>query len=253
LSREILVWDMETVPDLEGFARANDLVGRPPAEIRSAMGSDFPKLIYHQIVCIGALVASSTDDGYRVRACGASHVGERTERELIESFVDTIDQLSPKMVTFNGSSFDLPVLRYRSMIHGLAAPASHDRAYFHRYRDDHVDLCDVLSSFSHGGKAKLDELSRIMGLSGKPDGMDGSRVEAYFQGGRMSEIADYCLSDVINTYRLWLGYELFRGALDRDRFAFSDGSYPARRAHSEPVEPRGPRSGSVERVPAFTG
>ena len=108
------------------------------------------------------------------------------------------------------------------MIHGLPAPGLQVRSYFHRYRGDHVDLCDALSSFSHGGKAKLDELSRIMGLPGKPEGIDGSRVEALFREGRMEEIVDYCLSDVLDSYRLWLRYELFRGALDHDRFAFSD-------------------------------
>ena len=186
------------------------------------MGDDFPKLIYHSIVCIGALVATRTDKGYQVRAIGASHVGQRTERELIESFAQTIERLTPRMVTFNGASFDLPVLRYRAMIHGISAPGLDDRSYFHRYTDDNVDLCDVLSSFSHGGKAKLDELSRIMGLPGKPDGIDGSRVEEVFNAGRIQEIADYCQSDVLNTYRLWLRLELFRGRIDREQFAFSE-------------------------------
>ena len=62
-------------------------------------------------------------------------------------------------------------------------------------------------------KAKLDELSRIMGLPGKPDGIDGSQVEAYHNAGRIQEIADYCRSDVLNTYRVWLRHELFRGRL----------------------------------------
>ena len=70
------------------------------------------------------------------------------------------------------------------MIHEVFAPGMHNRAYFHRYTDDNVDLCDVLSSFSYGAKVKLDELSRIMGLPGKPDGIDGSQVEAYFNAGR---------------------------------------------------------------------
>jgi predicted PolB exonuclease-like 3'-5' exonuclease len=186
------------------------------------MGDDFPKLIYHSIVCIGALVATRTDKGYEVRAIGASHVGQRTELELIESFVQTIERLTPRMVTFNGCSFDLPVLRYRAMIHGVSAPGLDDRSYFHRYTDNNVDLCDVLSSFSHGGKAKLDELSRIMGLPGKPNGMDGSRVEDVFNAGRIQEIADYCQSDVLNTYRLWLRLELFRGRIDPEQFAFSE-------------------------------
>ncbi|WP_392696110.1 ribonuclease H-like domain-containing protein [Bradyrhizobium sp. RDI18] len=217
-----MVWDLETVPDLEGFAKSNNLVGRSPAEIRTAMGADFPKLIYHSIICIGALVANRTANGYEVQAVGAPHIGQRTEKELIESFVHKIAQISPQMVTFNGGGFDLPVLRYRAMIHEVFAPGMHNRAYYHRYTDDNVDLCDVLSSFSFGAKVKLDELSRIMGLPGKPDGINGSQVEAYFNAGRIQEIADYCKSDVINTYRLWLRHELFRGRLDQAQFEFSE-------------------------------
>jgi 3'-5' exonuclease len=222
MGSNVMVWDLETVPDLEGFAQANGLIGKSSAEIRAVMGNDFPKLIYHSIVCIGALVASRTPNGYEVQVVGAPHVGQRTEKELIESFVNKIGQLSPQMVTFNGGGFDLPVLRYRAMIHGVFAPGMHNRAYYHRYTDDNVDLCDVLSSFSYGGKVTLDELSRIMGLPGKPGGMDGSRVEAYFNAGRIQEIADYCKLDVINTYRLWLRHELFRGRLDRSQFEYSE-------------------------------
>jgi predicted PolB exonuclease-like 3'-5' exonuclease len=222
MGSNVMVWDLETVPDLEGFAQANGLIGKSSVEIRAVMGNDFPKLIYHSIVCIGALVASRTPNGYEVQVVGAPHVGQRTEKELIESFVNKIGQLSPQMVTFNGGGFDLPVLRYRAMVHGVFAPGMHNRAYYHRYTDDCVDLCDVLSSFSYGGKVKLDELSRIMGLPGKPGGMDGSQVVSYFNAGRIQEIADYCKSDVINTYRLWLRHELFRGRLDRSQFEYSE-------------------------------
>jgi len=217
-----MVWDLETVPDLEGYARANNLIDRSPEEIRIAMGDDFPKLIYHSIICIGALVASPTANGYEVQVVGAPHIGQRTERELIESFVHKIAQLSPQLVTYSGGSFDLPVLRYRAMVHEVHAPGMHNRAYFHRYTDDNLDLCDVLSSFGYGARVKLDELSRIMGLPGKPGGMDGSQVEAYFNAGRIQEIADYCKSDVINTYRLWLRHELFRGRLHQKQFEFSE-------------------------------
>jgi 3'-5' exonuclease len=222
MTSNIMVWDIETIPDLEGYARANDLIGKSPEEIRAAMGDDFPKLIYHSIICIGALVASRTANGYEVQVVGAPHIGQRTEKELIESFVNKIAQLSPQFVTFSGGSFDLPVLRYRAMVHEVFAPGMHNRAYFHRYTDDNVDLCDVLSSFGYGARVKLDELSRIMGLPGKPGGMDGSQVEAYFNAGRIQEISDYCKSDVINTYRLWLRHELFRGRLDQKQFEASE-------------------------------
>ena len=116
-------------------------------------------------------------------------------------------------MTFNGNSFDLPVLRYRAMIHGVSAPGLSARPYFNRYTEDAVDLCDILSSFAPHTKASLNELSKIMGMPGKPEGIDGTEVERYFLEGKIKEIADYCETDVVNTYRVWLRYELFRGRL----------------------------------------
>jgi predicted PolB exonuclease-like 3'-5' exonuclease len=141
---------------------------------------------------------------------------------LISAFVDRIAELSPQLVTFNGSSFDLPVLRYRAMVHGIAAPGLSLRAYFNRYTEDAIDLCDLLSSFSPQGKATMHELCRVMGLPGKPDGMSGGEVEKYHRDGRIRDIAEYCESDVVNTYRIWLRYELFRGRLSDAEFQASE-------------------------------
>jgi predicted PolB exonuclease-like 3'-5' exonuclease len=96
------------------------------------IGDKFPKHIYHSIVCIGALVAHRENDYWAVDALGAPHVGERTEKELIQAFVDKIAELNPQLVTFNGNSFDLPVLRYRAMINGISAPGLAARPYFNR-------------------------------------------------------------------------------------------------------------------------
>jgi predicted PolB exonuclease-like 3'-5' exonuclease len=166
----VIVWDIETVPDLKGFAAANGLTGKSDEEVRAELGDKFPKHIYHSIICIGALVAHRPDGGHWIfDALGAPHVGERSEKQLITAFVDRIRALSPQLVTFNGSSFDLPVLRYRAMVHSITAPGLAARPYFHRYTDDAIDLCDVLSSFSPQGKATLHELCRVIGLPGKPD------------------------------------------------------------------------------------
>jgi 3'-5' exonuclease len=64
------------VPDLNGFAAANDLVGKSDVEVREAIGEKFPKHIYHSIVCIGALIAHWETDHWAV--AGAPRVGERT-------------------------------------------------------------------------------------------------------------------------------------------------------------------------------
>jgi 3'-5' exonuclease len=62
------------------------------------------------------------------------------------------------------------------MVHGVSAPGLSARPYFYRYSEDAIDLCDAFSSFSPQGKATLREISRIMGLPGKPKGIDGCEV-----------------------------------------------------------------------------
>jgi 3'-5' exonuclease len=213
MNGSVIVWDLETVPDLRGFAAANGLVGKTDDEVREAIGDKFPKHIYHSIVCIGALVAHAEGDHWAVDALGAPYVGERTEKELISAFVVKIADLKPQLVMFNGNSFDLPVLRYRAMINAVTAPGLTARPYFNRYTEDALDLCDALSSFNSGARATLNEISKIMGMPGKPDGIDGGQVDKYFREGKIKEIAEYCETDVLNTYRVWLRYELFRGRL----------------------------------------
>jgi predicted PolB exonuclease-like 3'-5' exonuclease len=108
------------------------------------------------------------------------------------------------------------------MVHGVAAPGLALRPYFNRYTEDAVDLCDVLSLFSPQGKTTLHEMCRVMGLPGKPDGMSGADVEQYYRDGRIRKIAEYCETDVVNTYRVWLRYELFRGRLSEAKFQASE-------------------------------
>jgi 3'-5' exonuclease len=151
----VIIWDLETLPDLRWFAAANDLVGKTDAEIREALGNKFPKHIYHSILCIGALVAHRENDHWVVDALGAPHTGDRTEKQLITAFCDKITEINPQLVTFNGNSFDLPVLRYRAMINEVSAPGLFARPYFNRYTEDALDLCDVLSSFAPHAKREV--------------------------------------------------------------------------------------------------
>ena len=155
-------------------------------------------------------------------ALGAPHIGERSEAKLISDFIEKVGQLRPRLVTFNGHSFDLPVLRYRAMVNRLSAVGLQVRPYFYRYSDDALDLCDVLGSYVPGAKVKLDEVSKILGLTGKPEGVDGSRVEEMVLAGQIEEVARYCESDVLNTYRVWLVYELFCGSITAKELDWSE-------------------------------
>jgi predicted PolB exonuclease-like 3'-5' exonuclease len=218
----LLVWDLETVPDLAAYARMQGAPGLDASEAEAEMGDKFLKLPLHMIACIGALIAERVEGRWIVRSLGAPHTGERSEAEIIRGFVDRIGELRPQLVSFNGHSFDLPVLRYRALLHSIAAPGLSRRPYFNRYTDDQLDLCDALSSFDGRSKVGLDALCRFLGLPGKPEGIHGGEVASLVKAGRIKEVADYCETDVVNTYRVWLRHELFRGALTPDQFAASE-------------------------------
>ncbi len=78
--RSVIVWDLETVPDIAGFAAANGHEGKSDDEIRAAMGDKFPKHIYHSIICIGALVAHQEDGRWVVDACSVPRMSGSASR-----------------------------------------------------------------------------------------------------------------------------------------------------------------------------
>ena len=94
MNGHVIVWDLETVPDLAGFAAANGLAGKTDAEILEALGDKFPKHIYHSIICIGALVAHREQGAWVVDALGAPHIGERTEKQLITAFAGPFSSMT---------------------------------------------------------------------------------------------------------------------------------------------------------------
>src|SRR5215469_5730544 len=123
------------------------------------------------------------------------------------------------------------------MVNRISAAGLQVRPYFHRFSDDALDLCDTLGSFSPGARVKLDEISKILGLTGKPEGVDGSRVEEMVFAGQIEEVARYCESDVLITYRVWLVYELFRGSITSKQLDWSEAQirvFVANRRYSNP-------------------
>jgi len=145
------------------------------------------------------------------------------EKDLIERFFDGLDKFTPDLVSWNGAGFDLPVLHYRSLMHGISAArywetGDSDQSfrfsnYLSRFHWRHMDLMDILSGFQGRGRASLHDIAALLGLPGKV-GMHGADVwPAYLQGG-LSRIRNYCETDVLNTYLIYLRFELLRGRLN---------------------------------------
>ena len=132
-------------------------------------------------------------------------------------------QLSPRLVSFNGRTFDLPVLKYRAMLHGVSAKWLYDSGdkwnnYGSKYSLDwHCDLLDAFSDFGASARVKMQEVSALFGIPSKLD-CDGGDVDAMFSSGRISEIRDYCELDVVNTYVLYLRYMFHRGTLNMEGY-----------------------------------
>lgn len=223
VSPDCLVFDIETVPDAElgrrlGFAGDDlEVAAQMLAAREEESGSSFLPLEQHRVVAISTLLRSG--DQIQVWSLGTV---ESPEDDLVRRFFGGIDKLRPTLVSWNGSGFDLPVLHYRMLRHGIASPTywetgEHDRDfkwnnYLNRFHMRHVDLMDVLAAYQGRGRASLEHVSLLLGLPGKL-GMGGDQVFEYWKAGRLAEIRAYCETDVLNTYLVWLRFELARGQL----------------------------------------
>jgi predicted PolB exonuclease-like 3'-5' exonuclease len=222
-----LVFDIETIPDLTGFAAVNgiDIGSLPHAELtemallarRQKTGSDFMPHHLHRIVAISCTLR--TNNALKVWSLGDPG---GSEAELIQQFYDCIAHHTPQLVSWNGGGFDLPVLHYRALIHGITASRYWDwgdddkdfkwNSYLGRYHTRHLDLMDVLAMYQPRANAPLDDMARLCGFPGKL-GMDGSQVLGAFQRGEIDAIRNYCETDAMNTWLVYLRFQKMRGTL----------------------------------------
>ena len=201
-ARGYLVFDIETIPDPELYQHP---------EVGAGQERPFPPLYAHKPIVLGALWL---DDNYGFKRLGV--IGEdKTESDMLGDFAHFADQYRPHLVTYNGRSFDLPVIAMRCLRHGLPLKFFYqDRDYRYRFSDaGHIDLYDFLSEHGAARIGSLDSIARVMGLPGKV-GVDGSQVEGLYNAGQLDMIKKYCLSDVTQTAFLFLRYRLLQGILD---------------------------------------
>ncbi|TCJ11773.1 3'-5' exonuclease [Parasulfuritortus cantonensis] len=229
----VLVFDIECIPDIAGLRRLHELGPAPSddevADMAMLMrrqqtgGSDFMPLHLQRVVTVSCALRAG--DSFKVFSLSEP---EADEGEIIQRFFDGIEKYTPQIVSWNGGGFDLPVLHYRGMLHGVSAPRYWDQGeddkdfkwnnYISRYHNRHLDLMDLLALYQPRGAVALDALAKLYGFPGKL-GMDGSKVWEAYQAGRIAEIRDYCETDVVNTYLVYLRFQLMRGHLTRAHYA----------------------------------
>lgn len=227
----ILVFDIETIPDVNAGRTLYQLHGLSDEDIVLAMqqltrqkkGHDFLPLHLHQIVAISVVLKSR--DQIKVWSLGHENANEA---EIIQRFFDGIKQFSPTLVSWNGSGFDLPVLHYRALLHKVNANHYWELGdqisefkwnnYINRYHYRHTDVMDILACYQAKASAPLTEIATMLGYPGKM-GMDGSKVWSTFKKGDIKAIRDYCETDVLNTYLVYLRFEQMRGKLTQENLA----------------------------------
>lgn len=204
----LLVVDLETVPD-----EAILPVDRDPEA--------FPKPIQHEIITLGFLLARILPDGqyerYAVRRLGTASRAQRSEHDILAGFWQLIDRHRPRVVSWNGRGFDVPVLKQRSLVHGLQAREWHRTeprfGYDYRYNPSwHCDLMDLLGDTGASARLGLHETAIAVGLPGKLDG-NGAQITARVAAGQYDRIDWYCEGDVLNTYGLYLRWAYFSSRL----------------------------------------
>lgn len=223
----ILVFDIETIPDIEYGRRLYDIEGLSAKEATELMfnrrrqetdgASEFVRHYLQKIVAISVVL--KTKDTLKVWSLGEI---DSDEKELIKRFFEGIERYTPVLVSWNGSGFDLPVLHYRSLLYCIVAErywenGDDDKSfkwnnYLSRFHSRHTDLMDVLSGYMPNARAPLNELATLLGCPGKM-GMSGDMVWKYYHDGKIEDIRNYCETDVLNTYLIYLRYERLRGRL----------------------------------------
>lgn len=222
-----MVFDIETVPDADMGRRWLDIDATvPDADVRRQMlekrqeqtggQSEFLKPPFHQVVAISAALIDDTGVIRRLGPLGAPHDDEEA---LLRDFFHVIEDVTPRLVGWNTSGFDIPTLLYRAMARHIPAPAFYRFGEpYHGYRkrfdeESHLDLMDVLSGYGASARASLDEIAAMVGVPGKLD-VDGQDVAKLFETGEIERIRQYCSHDVLTTTLVFMHYAHHRGWLD---------------------------------------
>lgn len=219
----ICVFDCESVPDaalirrLYGFEGDDESVSKMAlAAQKDESGNEFLPLPFHRIISICAVICDEFGAFIKV-----NKIEGNSEREMIGNFFAFINKYEPRLVSFNGKGFDMPVLVLRALKYNIRANAYLDTItdkwnnYKTRYNDQRH--CDLFESLGAWRGVRLDTVCAMAELPGKYD-THGDEVMSLFYADKLDKIHEYCESDTLNTYMLFLKYELIKGNLSEEDY-----------------------------------
>lgn len=219
----ICVFDCESVPDaalirrLYGFDGDDESVSKMAlAAQKDESGNEFLPLPFHRIISICAVICDEFGAFIKV-----NKIEGNSEREMIGNFFAFINKYEPRLVSFNGKGFDMPVLVLRALKYNIRANAYLDTIsdkwnnYKTRYNEQRH--CDLFESLGAWRGVRLDTVCAMAGLPGKYD-THGDEVMSLFYADKLDKIHEYCESDTLNTYMLFLKYELIKGNLSEEDY-----------------------------------
>jgi 3'-5' exonuclease len=214
-----LVVDCESIPDgkLLNMVKygTQGLTGeqavekaREEARQNSNSGSDFIPHTFQVPVAV-CVVRVAADFSLQAVACLDSPLYR--PREIVKKFwLGLSFYTRTKLVTFNGRSFDLPLLELAAFRYGFPA-----KDYFARGRNrfnGDLDLMDWMTNYGacRGFAGGLDLLAKMLGKPGKME-VYGDQVYGMYRSGRYQEINDYCMFDTLDTYFVFLRTRILTG------------------------------------------
>jgi predicted PolB exonuclease-like 3'-5' exonuclease len=223
----VLVFDIESIPDIAGLRALRgidpavsdaEVYALEIAERKEAGKAEMLPLHLQRVLVISCVFRNA--EGLRVHSfVDREPEGRSQEDRIIQTFFTTVERHVPQLVSWNGGGFDLPVLHYRGLRHGVLAGKYWDLGeddrefkwnnYISRYHPRHLDLMDLLSMYQPRASAPLDAMAKLCGFPGKL-GMDGSAVYPAYLEGKLEDIRRYCETDVMNTYLLYCRFQKMR-------------------------------------------
>lgn len=217
----IFVFDAETIPDFDLMRRIlnepeideEQLLLRASDELSRNQSGFLPPMYHRLISWVGLWIENSGQPAQKTSWNGED------EKEGLQQLFSTLSTYKDfGLIHHNGRGFDLPLLSYRAMKHGIQIPMrlnSHDIRY--RFSKANLDLMDEFSNYGASSYPKLKHLGYLIDLPFKQTA-EGNEVLEMYQRGELERIEHYCYEDVMATYIIWLRLRFTCGEIQEELY-----------------------------------